>query len=105
MEGPAGLRNAMDNISGAGDVAGAMAIWNLPGDATRATGSAGPMSPSLAPMGGGASTRSQMSGLPTSQRTSSPSGRMHPNPARRAELRKADMHYNIDYYGGFGAPD
>jgi len=62
-------------------------------------------SPQLAPMGGGASTRSQMSGLPTSQRTSSPSGRMHPNPVRRAELRKADMFHNIDYYGGFGAPD
>ena len=62
-------------------------------------------SPSLAPMGGGASTRSQMSGLPTSQRTSSPSGRMHPNPVRRAELRKADMFHNIDYYGGIGAPD
>ena len=56
-------------------------------------------SPSLAPMGGGASTRSQMAGLPTSQRTSSPSGRMHPNPVRRAELRKADMFHNIDYYG------
>ena len=41
----------------------------------------------------------------TSQRTASPSGRMHPNPTRRAELRKADMHYNIDYYGGHGAPD
>jgi len=63
-------------------------------------------SPSLAPMGGGASTRSMMSGgLPTSQRTASPSGRMHPNPTRRAELRKADMFHNIDYYGGHGAPD
>ena len=30
---------------------------------------------------------------------------MHPNPQRRAELRKADMLYNIDYYGGHGAPD
>jgi len=61
-------------------------------------------SPSLAPMGGGASTRT-MSAPPTSQRTSSPSGRMHPNPVRRAELRKADMFQNIDYYGGYGAPD
>lgn len=61
-------------------------------------------SPSLAPMGGGASTRSN-NGLAVSQRTSSPSGRMHPNPVRRAELRKADMFNNIDYYGGFGAPD
>ena len=24
---------------------------------------------------------------------------------RRAELRKADMFHNIDYYGGIGAPD
>lgn len=55
-------------------------------------------SPSLAPMGGGASTRSN-NGLAVSQRTSSPSGRMHPNPVRRAELRKADMFNNIDYYG------
>ena len=61
-------------------------------------------SPSLAPQGVGASTRS-MSVPPTSQRTSSPSGRMHPNPVRRAELRKADMFHNIDYYGGIGAPD
>jgi hypothetical protein len=61
-------------------------------------------SPSLAPQGMGASTRS-MSVPPTSQRTSSPSGRMHPNPVRRAELRKADMFHNIDYYGGIGAPD
>ena len=70
-----------------------------------AAASMGPGSPSLAPMGGGASTRSNMSGLPISQRTSSPSGRMHPNPTRRAELRKADMFNNIDYYGGHGAPD
>ena len=62
-------------------------------------------SPSLAPIGQGASTRSMGSALPTSQRTSSPSGRMHPNPVRRAELRKADMFHNIDYYGGIGAPD
>lgn len=53
----------------------------------------------------GFSGRSEMSQLATSQRTSSPSGRMHPNPARRAELRKADMFHNIDYYGGIGAPD
>ena len=45
------------------------------------------------------------SAMPTSQRTTSPSGRMHPNPVRRAELRKADMFHNIDYYGGIGAPD
>jgi hypothetical protein len=62
-------------------------------------------SPSLAPIGQGASTRSFNSAPPTSQRTSSPSGRMHPNPVRRAELRKSDMFNNIDYYGGIGAPD
>ena len=28
-----------------------------------------------------------------------------PDPVRRAELRKADMFHNIDYYGGIGAPD
>jgi len=71
--------------------------------ATMASGGLG--SPSLAPIGQGASTRSMGSALPTSQRTSSPSGRMHPNPVRRAELRKADMFHNIDYYGGIGAPD
>jgi len=71
--------------------------------ATMATGGLG--SPSLAPLGQGASTRSVNTALPSSQRTSSPSGRMHPNPVRRAELRKADMFHNIDYYGGIGAPD
>lgn len=70
----------------------------------RTLASGGLGSPSLAPQGMGASTRS-MSVPPTSQRTSSPSGRMHPNPVRRAELRKADMFHNIDYYGGIGAPD
>lgn len=70
-----------------------------------AAASMGPGSPSLAPMGGGASTRTSLHGMNTSQRTSSPSGRMHPNPTRRAELRKADMFHNIDYYGGHGAPD
>jgi len=86
---------------------GAIASLGWRDDGPAAAGTAAATgSPSLAPMGGGASTRSVLTGgLPTSQRTASPSGRMHPNPTRRAELRKADMHYNIDYYGGHGAPD
>ena len=92
--------------------AAAAAGWNRPSggspsspDMASTLAGGGLGSPSLAPIGQGASTRSMASQLPTSQRTSSPSGRMHPNPVRRAELRKADMFHNIDYYGGIGAPD
>jgi len=41
----------------------------------------------------------------TTARSSSPTGRYHPDPTRRLELRKADMHVNIDYMAPHGAPD
>jgi len=41
----------------------------------------------------------------TTVRSSSPTGRYHPDPTRRLELRKADMHVNIDYMAPNGAPD
>ena len=41
----------------------------------------------------------------TTARSSSPTGRYHPDPTRRLELRKADMHTNIDYLAPNGAPD
>jgi len=109
MRTPREMGRATGQSSPAGDDGSYMATalgWKIePAPPAWDKNGMGHGSPSLAPMGGGASTRSQMSGLPTSQRTSSPSGRMHPNPVRRAELRKADMFHNIDYYGGFGAPD
>ena len=38
-------------------------------------------------------------------RTSSPTGRYHPDPERRLDVRKADLHANIDYLAPHGAPD
>ena len=43
--------------------------------------------------------------LMTTARSSSPTGRYHPNPTRRVELRQADMLANIDYLAPNGAPD
>jgi len=37
--------------------------------------------------------------------TSSPTGRYHPDPERRLEIRQADLHANIDYLAPNGAPD
>ena len=37
--------------------------------------------------------------------THSPSGRYHPDPLMRREIRKADITSNIDYYAPNGAPD
>ena len=37
--------------------------------------------------------------------THSPSGRFHPDPQRRLEIRSADITANIDYYAPNGAPD
>ena len=37
--------------------------------------------------------------------TGSPTGRMHPNPERRSELRQTDMFTNINYFSPGGAPD
>jgi hypothetical protein len=50
---------------------------------------------------GNQSSRSTM----LTNRTSSPTGRYHPDPERRLELRKADLHANIDYLAPNGAPD
>ena len=53
-------------------------------------------------------SRSAMStgrSMMTTARSSSPTGRYHPDPTRRLELRKADMHVNIDYMAPNGAPD
>ena len=38
-------------------------------------------------------------------RTSSPTGRYHPDPERRLDVRKADILANIDYLAPNGAPD
>jgi len=38
-------------------------------------------------------------------RTSSPTGRFHPDPERRLDIRKADIHSNIDFMAPYGAPD
>jgi len=38
-------------------------------------------------------------------RTSSPTGRYHPDPERKLEIRKADITANIDYMAPNGAPD
>jgi len=38
-------------------------------------------------------------------RTSSPTGRYHPDPERRLDIRKTDLHANIDYFAPHGAPD
>ena len=38
-------------------------------------------------------------------RTSSPTGRYHPDVDRRLDIRKADLHANIDYLAPNGAPD
>ena len=38
-------------------------------------------------------------------RTSSPTGRYHPDPERKLDIRKADVNANIDYFAPHGAPD
>jgi len=50
---------------------------------------------------GNQSSRSTM----LTNRTSSPTGRYHPDPERRLDIRKADLHANIDYLAPHGAPD
>jgi hypothetical protein len=56
-----------------------------------------------------ASTRSRPSGysarLLSHEKTHSPSGRFHPDPVHRREIRACDPHTNIDYLAAFGAPD
>ena len=42
--------------------------------------------------------------LSAHERTHSPSGRFHPDPVRRREIRQADITANIDYYAPHGAP-
>ena len=57
---------------------------------------------------GAYSARSAMTtsrSMMTPVRSSSPTGRYHPDPTRRLELRKADLHANIDYLAPNGAPD
>ena len=57
----------------------------------------------------GASSRSRVPAyvgrLSAHERTHSPSGRFHPDPLRRLEIRQADITANIDYYAPHGAPD
>ena len=43
--------------------------------------------------------------LSAHEKTHSPSGRFHPDPLRRLEIRSADISANIDYYAPHGAPD
>ena len=50
---------------------------------------------------GAVSSRSSM----LTNRTSSPTGRYHPDPERRLDVRKADILANIDYLAPNGAPD
>mmetsp|Transcript_47317 Transcript_47317/g.94360 ORF Transcript_47317/g.94360 Transcript_47317/m.94360 type:complete len:247 (-) Transcript_47317:490-1230(-) len=50
---------------------------------------------------GSQSSRSQA----LTNRTSSPTGRYHPDPERRLDIRQADLHANIDYLAPHGAPD
>ena len=50
-------------------------------------------------------TMSSRSSAALTNRTSSPTGRYHPNPDRRLDIRKADIHANIDYLAPNGAPD
>jgi hypothetical protein len=62
----------------------------------------------MTPKTGGRSSRrsptTSRSTLPTN-RTSSPTGRYHPDPERKLEIRSADLHANIDYLAPHGAPD
>lgn len=62
----------------------------------------------MTPKSGGKSSRrvpqSSRSTMVTN-RTSSPTGRYHPDPERRLEIRKSDLHANIDYLAPHGAPD
>lgn len=51
---------------------------------------------------GAASSRSVAA---LTNRTSSPTGRYHPDPERKLDIRKADLHANIDYLAPHGAPD
>jgi len=63
----------------------------------------------MTPKSGGKSSRrggNVSSRSPTlTNRTSSPTGRYHPDPERRLDIRKADLHANIDYLAPNGAPD
>ena len=43
--------------------------------------------------------------VPLHAQTHSPSGRYHPDPQRRREIRACDITANIDYYSPWGAPD
>lgn len=54
---------------------------------------------------GGSTMTVQTERVPDSRVTSSPSGKMHPNPDRRFELRQSDMFTNINYFSPGGAPD
>jgi len=62
----------------------------------------------MTPKTGGRSSRSGAKSSRSSaltNRTSSPTGRYHPDVERRLDIRKTDLHANIDYLAPNGAPD
>ena len=65
--------------------------------------------PPTSPFGTPGSSRSRVPAyvgrLSAHEKTHSPSGRFHPDPLRRLEIRSADISANIDYYAPHGAPD